>query len=68
VVRICGAVPFLERFCHREVEWAQESVIEFIEIYKRQAIIWTQSIQCILKELKSKIHGRAGKTNEQNRR
>jgi hypothetical protein len=35
-VRICGVVPFLERFCHCEMEWTQENVVEFIELYKRK--------------------------------
>jgi hypothetical protein len=39
VVRICGVVWFLERFCHREMDWTQENVIEFIELYKRKVII-----------------------------
>jgi hypothetical protein len=39
MVRICGAVPFLERFCHCEMELTQENIIEFIELYKRKEII-----------------------------
>jgi hypothetical protein len=33
-------VQFLERFCNCEIEWFQEIVIEFIELYKRIEIIW----------------------------
>jgi len=40
VVRISGVVRFLERFGNCEMEWTQESVIEFIEPYKRKEIIW----------------------------
>jgi hypothetical protein len=39
-VRICDVVPFVGRFCHCEMEWTQENVIEFIELYKRKEIIW----------------------------
>ena len=31
---------FLERFGNCEMEWTQESVIEFSELYKRKEIIW----------------------------
>ena len=34
---LCG---FLSVFGKREMEWTQESVIEFIEHYKRKEIIW----------------------------
>ena len=39
VVRICSAVWFLERSGNCEMEWTQESVLEFIELYKRKEII-----------------------------
>jgi hypothetical protein len=32
-------VRFLERVCHCEMEWTQESVIGFIELYTRKEII-----------------------------
>ena len=31
---------FLERFGNCEMEWAQESVVELIELYNRKEIIW----------------------------
>ena len=31
---------FLERFGNCEMEWTQESVIEFIELHERKEIIW----------------------------
>jgi hypothetical protein len=37
---MCSAVQFIERFGNCEMEWTQESVIEFIELYKRKEIIW----------------------------
>ena len=37
---IWGGLPFLERFCHCEMECTQEIVVEFIELYKRKEIIW----------------------------
>ena len=40
VVRICSVVCFLEHFGDCEMEWTQESVIKFIEIYERKEIIW----------------------------
>ena len=39
-MRICSAVRFIERFCNCEMEWTEESVIELIELYKREEIIW----------------------------
>jgi hypothetical protein len=32
-------VRFLERFGNCEMEWTQESAIQFIELYKRKEII-----------------------------
>jgi hypothetical protein len=40
VVRICSAVRFLERLDNYEMEWTQESVIEFIELCNRKEIFW----------------------------
>jgi hypothetical protein len=37
---MCSAVQFIERSGNCEMEWTQESVIEFIELYKRKEIIW----------------------------
>jgi hypothetical protein len=31
---------FVERFGSCELEWAKESVIEFVKVYKRKEIIW----------------------------
>ena len=39
MVRICSAERFLERFDNCEMERTQETVIEFIELYKRKEII-----------------------------
>jgi len=33
---MCSAVRFVERFVNFEMEWTQESAIEFIELYKRK--------------------------------
>jgi hypothetical protein len=35
VVRICGVVRFLERFGNCEMEWTEESVIEFIKTQRQ---------------------------------
>jgi hypothetical protein len=40
VVQICSVVRFLERFGNCEMEWTEETVTEFIEIYKGKEIIW----------------------------
>jgi len=40
VVGLCSAVGFPERFGNCEMEWTQESVIEFVKLYKRKEIIW----------------------------
>jgi hypothetical protein len=41
VVQFCCSVNrFPERLYNCEMEWTQESVTEFIEIYKRKEIIW----------------------------
>jgi hypothetical protein len=37
---MCSAVQFIEHFGNCEMEWTQENVIEFIELYKRKEIIW----------------------------
>ena len=39
-MRIFGIVRFLECFGKCEMEWTQESVIQFIEFYKRKEIVW----------------------------
>jgi len=39
MVSICGVVLFVE-CCYSEMDWTQENVIEFIELYKRKEIIW----------------------------
>ena len=33
---MCSAVRLLERFGNCEIDWTQESVIDFIELYKRK--------------------------------
>ena len=39
MVQICSFVRFLERFCNCGIEWTEGSVIEFVELYKRQEIM-----------------------------
>jgi hypothetical protein len=53
VARICGAVPFLERFCHFEMEWILDNVTEFIELYKRKEI-WDRKHPMHFNKIKKK--------------
>jgi hypothetical protein len=69
VARICVVVPFVGRFCHCEVEWTQENVIEFIVLYKRKEIIWDPKHPMHFNEIKKKTRcmGGTGKRNEETR-
>jgi hypothetical protein len=51
------------------VEWTQENVIEFVELYKRKEIIWGPKHPMHFNKIKkTRCIGGTGKRNEQTRR
>jgi hypothetical protein len=68
MVRVCGVVRFLERFCHCEMQWTQQNVIEFIELYQTKEIRWDPKHQMHFNKIKKQDAWEKLEKNEQTRR